>query len=216
MLRKTATIAAFCLFYLPAGLLAAPKQTLPAGSKPAGKISAILRNASLLRPSVADPEADYGTQVAWADTVRTDGNGRVRVELTNSSTVSLGANSELVFADRKEQRTSLALNYGQLRVQPSANESMEVRTPIAVVTGQGSDFAIDASAPGRVKVICLEGTTRIVATDSTDSTECDAGEIVIVKAGKAPSQPQAADATTLGLWRNITDPEQQQPVQYFP
>jgi ferric-dicitrate binding protein FerR (iron transport regulator) len=215
MLRKTAMAAAFSLFLFPVGLLAGPKQTLPAGSQPAGIISAILSNASLLRPSAADPKADYGTQIAWADTIRTDGNGRVRVKLTNS-TVSLGANSELMFADRNAQRTSLSLSYGQVRVQPSATEAMEVRTPIAVIHGNGSDFAIDASVPNRVQLVCLEGTTRIASVDSTDSTECDAGEMVIVKAGKAPYPPQAADATTLGVWRNTTDPEQQPPVQYFP
>ena len=85
-----------------------------------------------------------------------------------------------------------------------------------MITGTGSDFAIDASVPGRVRIICLEGTVQIASPQSSATSECDAGEIVIVKAGKAPYQPQLADATTLGIARNVTDPEESSPVQYFP
>jgi len=93
---------------------------------------------------------------------------------------------------------------------------MEVRTPTAVVIASGADFAIDATVPEKVRIICLEGTTQISGINSSATTECDAGEVVIVRAGKVPYQPQQADARTIGLWHNVTDPEEQPQVQYFP
>jgi ferric-dicitrate binding protein FerR (iron transport regulator) len=195
-------------------MLAEMKQPLPAGQQ-AGVISAILHNAMLQPTSSADSKADYGTLVAWSDAVRTDGNGRVRVTLANAI-LSIGSNSEVVFNDRQGETTSLTLTYGQIRFRPTSTDKVEVRTPVAIVTGTGSDFAIDASVPNQLRVICLQGTVQVANTDSGGTSECDAGEMVVAKAGRAPYQAQVADATTLGIARNITDPEQQSPVQYFP
>jgi hypothetical protein len=216
MVRNTVLTAVVGLFLCPLVMLAGKKQMLPAGSQSAATIEAILRNATLSRTAAQATKADYGSELAWSDTVRTDGNGRVRLRMTGDSLVSIGTNSELVFVRRDGQRTALQLSYGQMRLQPSATESVEVRTPIALVTGTGSDFAVDASMPGRIRVICLEGTVQITNPNSGSPMECEAGEIVTVKAGKAPYQPQEADATTIGLWHNITDPDEQPQVQYFP
>ncbi len=214
MLRNTALVAAFGLLLSPALLFARGKQTF-SGTQEAGVISAILSNATLMHPNLADPKADYGSRIAWGDAVHTDGNGRVRVTLSNA-VLSLGSNSEVVFKGRRSEITSLALNYGQIRFRSTNGDKVEIRTASAIVTGTGSDFAIDASTPGRLRVICLQGTVQVASPDSNAASECDAGEVVVVKSGKAPYQPQTADATTLGIARNITDPEQQEPVQYFP
>jgi len=216
MVRNTVLAAVLGVFLCPLVMLAGKKQAVPAASGDAATISAILRNATVSRTAAQSTKADYGSEIAWSETVRTDGNGRVRLRMTGNSLVSIGTNSELVFLRRDAQRTALQLTYGQMRLQPSATESFEIRTPQAVITATGSDFAIDASQSGRIKVICLEGTVRITSGDSDAVMECDAGEVVTVKAGKAPYQAQLADATTIGLWHNITDPEQQPQVQYFP
>ncbi len=215
MFRNAALVAVFSVLLSPAAMLAGKKQSLPAGLRQAGVISAILRNATLSR-STADPAVDYGTPIAWNDTLRTNGNGRIRVTLANNSTISAGTDSEVVFLEENSGNISLKLNFGQMRVRAAENEVLVVRTPEAIVTGKGSDFAIDASVSGRVRIICLEGTVTITTPEHSDASECDAGEIVTAKAGKAPYQPQLADVTTLGIARNITDPEEQAPVQYFP
>jgi len=215
MLRNTAMVAVFSLLLSPAAMLAGKKQSLPAGQQ-AGVISAILRNATLTRPSQSDPQADYGTQLAWTDTLRTDGNGRVRVMLANNAILSMGSNSEIVFNERRGETTSLTLTYGQMRIQPDNAGTFEIRTSNALISATGADFAIDASVPERLRIICLKGSVQVARPDGAAGSQCDAGEIVVVKAGNAPYQPQLADATTLGIARNITDPEEQPPVQYFP
>jgi ferric-dicitrate binding protein FerR (iron transport regulator) len=215
MFRKMTVAAVVSLLLSPAALRAGQKPA-PAGGSRAAVVSAILRNATAVQTG-HESKADYGTALNWADTLRTDGNGRVRLQMGRDSFVSVGTNSELVLIGRDQiGKNTLELSHGQMRLQPATTEVFEIRTPQAIITGTGSDFAVDATVPGRLRVICLEGTATIASPDSGATSECDAGEIVIVKSGKAPYQPQLADATTLGIARNITDPEQQEPTQYFP
>jgi ferric-dicitrate binding protein FerR (iron transport regulator) len=222
MKRNTALLAVLCVFLAPIAMRAGKREALPAGLQRAGVISAILPNAQVMRVSAPLTKADFGTELAWSDAVHTDGNGRVRMRLDNDSVLSIGNNSELRMVDRDPQgsRTTVQLGHGLLRAQftnLAAGETFEVRTPTAVATGAGADFGVDASVPGEVKFVCLEGTVQISSQDASSAGfDCYAGETVVVRDGKPPRQSHLADAPLMGRWRNITDPEEQPQVQYFP
>jgi hypothetical protein len=222
MKPTTALVAVLCVFVAPLAIRAGKRQALPAGVQRAGVISAILPDAQVMRVSAPVTKADFGTEVAWSDAIHTDGNGRVRMRLGDDSVLSIGNDSELRMVDRDAQarRTTVQLGYGLLRAQftnVAANETFEVRTPTAVATGAGADFGVDASVPDEVKFICLEGTVQIRSQESNVADiDCYAGETVVVRHGKAPRQSHLADVALMGRWRNITDPEEQPQVQYFP
>jgi len=219
--RKTAFAALLVLVLVPfTGY--ARKKPLPSGLDRAGVITAILYNTNLVRQSAAPVRLDNGTELAWTDTLRTDGNGRARVRLADQSVLSISSDSELniLAHDAASHKTVVQLGYGILRAQvskQSPGQVFEVRTPAGVATVVGTDFVVDASVPTQVKFICLAGTVHISGTDAVaNSVDCEAGNAVTIKSGASPKEPQPADDVLMARMRNITDPEEPAPYSPFP
>jgi ferric-dicitrate binding protein FerR (iron transport regulator) len=215
--QKTAFAAILVLVLVPLASRAGRKQ-LPSGLQRAGVISAILYNTNLVRQSNPAVRVDNGTELAWTDTLLTDGNGRVLVRLDDGSKLSIGTDSELqiVAHDPQLHRTVVQLTSGRLRAQLNDlpnGATFEVRTPDAVATVVGTDFGVDASVPGQVKFICMTGTVRISTPSSADTQECEAGYTLTIRNGK-PSRDFPADDRLMAVWRNITDPDE--PPPYYP
>jgi ferric-dicitrate binding protein FerR (iron transport regulator) len=170
-------------------------------------------NAEVIRTSAVQP-VKHGTKLEWNDRVRTDENGRVQLQLANSSTVSLGENSEIELIPATTERQELGLIYG--RVHATLRNS-SVRTQLAwAETVDSADFAIDASLPGRVRFICLAGRVIIRSQDGASRISCDAGEQVLVKRGDDLRTSHPIDDLQLSYWKNITDPDQAPEFQPFP
>jgi ferric-dicitrate binding protein FerR (iron transport regulator) len=213
--RRYLCVCIVLLLALPG--VAGKKEHLPVGTAKAAVISAMLREAQVLRrsqPTLPRIKARYGMELAWNDVVQTDPNGRVRVRMLDDSLLSIGANSELRITshDSQTHRTKVELAYGRLRAQIkklAAGEEFEVRTPTAVAGVIGTDFGIDASDPRHVKFICLEGTVRIssVNPDYPGTLNCEGGHSVTMDEGKAPNAPLDADTAQMARWRRITDPD---------
>ncbi|MCI0354587.1 MAG: FecR family protein [Acidobacteria bacterium] len=123
--------------------------TLPVSAEEAGKVGRVLPAGFLTRgPSTS--EAKAADPVDWNDILRTNKQGRMRLNLADGSLLSLGSESEMrvVKHDAQSQQSLAELLYGRVRVRvvqltrPKAG--FEVRTPTAVIGAIGTEFAIDA------------------------------------------------------------------------
>lgn len=123
---------------------------LPLSAEVAGKVARVLPASSLTR-GTATNEAKAADPVDWNDILRTNKQGRMRLNLVDGSLLSLGAESEMrvVRHDPTSQQSLAELLYGRIRVKvvqmtkPSAG--FEIRTPTAVIGAIGTELAIEAA-----------------------------------------------------------------------
>jgi hypothetical protein len=138
--------------------------SLPLSAEVAGNVARVLPASSLTR-GTATNEVKAADPVDWNDILRTNKQGRMRVNLTDGSLLSLGSESEMrvVKHDPTSQQSQAELLYGRVRVKvvqmtkPSAG--FEIRTPTAVVGAIGTELAIDAaraSVPTSITAVTLE------------------------------------------------------------
>jgi hypothetical protein len=192
----------------------------------AGKISALLPAARIERGAgagAATLEARRGAEVLANDLVRTDKQGRVRINLLDHSILSIGVNSELriVNHDPHSHQTALELRYGLLRAQVSklvAGGRLSLATPTAVAGVIGTDFGVDASKPDETKFICMAGEVQLTSSDPNipGTVICRAGTTVIVRRGHPPEVPQPATEQQMEKWKRITEPEEAEQYEATP
>src|SRR5574340_195227 len=206
---RLGAVLTVCLAALAAGAAIATK---------AGKVSALLPVARIER-GADSLEARRGAEVLTNDLVRTDKQGRVRINLLDHSILSIGADSELriVNHDPRSRQTALELRYGLLRAQVSKLVSggrLSLVTPTAVAGVIGTDFGVDASQPDLTKFICMAGEVQLTSSDPKvpGTVTCRAGTTVIVRRGHPPETPQPATDQQMEKWKHITEPEE--PTQY--
>lgn len=179
----------------------------------AGVVSSLRYNAEVIRLSAVQP-VKHGTELQWNDRVRTDGNGRVQLQLANSSTVSLGENSEIELLPPSVEQQEIGLSYGRVHatLRRGSLRTALARAEIADI----AEFAVDASLPDRVRFVCVAGRVNIRSLNGASTTSCDAGEQVLVKQGEDLRTSHPIDDLQLSYWKNITDPEQAPEFQPFP
>lgn len=118
----------------------------------AGKVGRLLP-AGFVTHESATAEAKLAAPVFWNDFLRTNEQGRMRVDLEDGSLLTVGAKSELrvVKHDAASQQSSIDLLYGKVRatVAPVTKPggSFQVRTPTAVIGVIGSGVLAETSAP---------------------------------------------------------------------
>lgn len=138
MFRRTILSFAALFLLIPA----APAQT-------AGKVGRLLP-AGFVTHENATTEAKVADPVSWNDFLRTNEQGRMRVDLEDGSLLTVGAKSELrvVKHDAASQQSSIDLLYGKVRatVAPVTKPggSFQVRTPTAVIGVIGSGVLAEA------------------------------------------------------------------------
>ena len=194
----------------------APDVPVPASGQKAGKITALLPTAHIVRgegKKAVTTEATRGEDVIWQDLVTTEKGGRARITLTDQSILSLGSQAQLriVKHDARAQQTTLEMTYGRVRAQVSTvtrdGGSFQLRTPTAVAGVIGTDFGTDASEPGVTTFLCISGLVQVSNTDSavSGSVPCAAGQTTTVKSGLPPTPPKPA--TPQQINQLITDTE---------
>ena len=199
------------------GFAAAPPDTTvpPVGQK-AGKITALLPTAHVVRGAgkkAVTTDAIKGEDLVWQDLVKTDKGGRARITLNDQSILSLGSQAELriVKHDARAQQTALEMTYGRIRAQVSSitrdGGSFQLRTPTAVAGVIGTDFGADSGTPGVTTMVCITGLTQVSNADPSVSgtVPCAAGQTTTVKSGMPPTPPQPA--TQQQINQLITDTE---------
>lgn len=194
------TMVLFLLASVATGFAANPEPQGGAAAQSAGKISALLPVAKVVRgqgAAAVSTDAKKNDAVLWNDLVRTEKGGRARVTLNDNSILSVGSQSELriVQHDAQSKQTSLELTYGRVRSEVTrvtrANGKFEVKTPTAVAGVIGTDFGTIAE-PGQTIFLCITGQVEISSSDPgvPGSVICGPGQFVIVRAGSAPTAPE--------------------------
>ena len=124
---------------------------LPAlSAQTAGKVGRLMP-AGFVTHENTTAEAKVADPVAWNDFLRTNEQGRMRVDLEDGSLLTVGAKSELrvVKHDAASQQSSIDLLYGKVRatVKPVTKPggSFQLRTPTAVIGVIGSGVLVDAA-----------------------------------------------------------------------
>jgi ferric-dicitrate binding protein FerR (iron transport regulator) len=207
--------------YLPtvfALLLAAPLLTFAAKAQDetprlgrvAGKITALLPKDHVLREERSLP-ATKEMVVLWGDVVKTETRGRVRIALSDGSTLNVGSDAQLRILkhDTTSQQTTLELIYGRMLAtavritRPGGN--FEVRTPAGVAGVVGTAFGVRAS-PASTDVLCREGLVHVRNADSRVAGEVilRPGEFTHVVRGMPPSAPARASAEQLRAGEDAT------------
>jgi hypothetical protein len=144
MTTKRLLIAVMTVFFCLASgtpALAADPRPQGAAAQSAGKISALLPIAKLVRGqgnAAVISEAKKDDQLIWQDLVKTEKGGRARITLNDNSILSVGSQSELRITkhDARSNQTSLELTYGRVRAEVTKvtrdGGKFEVKTPTAV------------------------------------------------------------------------------------
>jgi hypothetical protein len=164
------------------------------GLQAAGKVIAAIPTEVVERQGAAAVPLNLNDPVYWQDMVKTEMNGRVRIELTGGSVVNIGARSEMriIKHDTATEQTELEMTVGNLRGQvvkltkPGAH--FQVKTQTAVIGVVGTDFIVIAT-PTATTIICLEGSVTIanVLTSIVGSVTLQAGQSTTVPVNGPPS-----------------------------
>jgi hypothetical protein len=194
-----------------------PDTTIPPVGQKAGKITALLPTAHVVRGAgkkAVTTDAVKGEDLVWQDLVKTDKGGRARITLADQSILSLGSQAELriVKHDARAQQTALEMTYGRIRAQVSSitrdGGSFQLRTPTAVAGVIGTDFGTDASVPGVTTLLCISGTVQVGNSDPSvpGTVPCTAGQTTTIKSGLPPTPPVPATQQQINQLIADTEP----------
>jgi hypothetical protein len=193
-------------------LIALAAMASAAHAAPVAQVVRLSGNAEITRGNATGPLV-LGAALEPGDKIKTDGSGRLRLQLIDGSTINLGSQSELVIDDvvsqgpGTERQIELDLATGALRAEaaPATPKSrFEIRTPLAVTAVRGTEWGI-VSAAERSDVIILSGRVgvrrNIVSGESAISLTRSLGTSVTAEGlgpvGRwSPEQLAAFDALT--------------------
>lgn len=171
------------------------------GLATAGKVVTVLPSGSVERQGAAAIPLHVLEPVYWQDLVRTEGNGRVKIELTGGTVLSVGARSQMriVKHDTASDQTEIELTAGSVRGQvvklTKPGSSFQIKTQTAVIGVVGTDVIV-ISGPNGTQVICLDGTVTVTSATGASVT-LQPGQSTTVPAGGAPSAPVAVSPEAL-------------------
>lgn len=179
---------ALCLFALAATAPAAAQEEESAGQvvQQRGPVTALSEGA---------PRSLYiGAFLRAGDRVRTGADARVRIELRDGSTLSLGANTEIVlstYLPEDDGRGVLTLLLGIVRTSLSGvwSGGFEVRTRAAVASVRATDWITEIGGD-RASVFVVEGSVAVRGTDDGAQVVLEEGFGVDVEAGQPPPPPK--------------------------
>lgn len=203
-MRGASIIFGPCLLLF--AVLLSPGANTPAEShesRVAGRITALLPEDRVLRGKQTLAAAKEMV-LLWRDMVKTEKGGRVRIELTDGSILSVGSEAQLriLRSDVQVEQTALELLYGRILatvvriVKPSGK--FRVRTPVAVAGVVGTQFGLRTDSES-TDVVCRDGTVRVRNIDESIEGEVvlQRGEFTHVERGKPPSPPAPASLERL-------------------
>jgi hypothetical protein len=178
--------------------------TPQAGLQAAGKVTAAIPTEVVERQGAAAVPLNLNDPVYWQDLIKTEMNGRVRIELAGGSVLNVGARSQMriVKHDEATEQTEVELTVGRLRGQvvkltkPGAH--FQVKTQTAVIGVVGTDFIVITTATATT-VICLSGSIVVgnVVSSVIGSVTLQAGQSTTVPLNGPPSSPVSVTPKTV-------------------
>jgi hypothetical protein len=136
------------------------------GLETAGKVVAAIPAEVVERQGAAAVPLKLNDPVYWQDSVKTEMNGRVRIELTGGSVLNIGVRSQMriVKHDAATEQTILELGVGKFRGQvvklTKPGASFKITTQTAVVGVVGTDIVV-VSSPDTTTVYDVDGSVKV-------------------------------------------------------
>jgi hypothetical protein len=136
------------------------------GLETAGKVIAAIPAEVVERQGAAALPLKLNDPVYWQDSVKTEMNGRVRIELTGGSVLNIGVRSQMriVKHDAATEQTILELGVGKFRGQvvklTKPGASFKITTQTAVVGVVGTDIVV-VSNPDSTTVYDVDGSVKV-------------------------------------------------------
>jgi ferric-dicitrate binding protein FerR (iron transport regulator) len=183
------------------------------GSQLAGAVTAEIPKDNVRRNGqTAFITLKLNDSVYFNDLVKTEGVGRVRIQLGDGSLLNIGARSvmRIVKHDPQSQQTAIELTAGKLRSQVQKitrqGGSFEVKTQTAVIGVVGTHFLVAADRQ-RTRVWCLEGTVSVRNLNPAivGVTLLHAGEFTTISLGMAPAAATAVSPSAAHAQISQTD-----------
>ncbi len=169
-----------------------------------GRIRAADGGATITRADGDRDQSEHATVNAPlfpGDSIRTDRDQRVEVQLAGGTTIRIDRDAELVFQSLPnpqasyQDNTVLALNAGVVRITSRLADKEEFRIDgrdaSVYLMGEG-EFRIDASDRGGMRVASLHGVAEVVSGDA--SVLVRGGTYSVVAPGQAPEPTRAYNA----------------------
>jgi hypothetical protein len=153
--------------------------------------------------SAESENASVNAPLFPGDTLRTNGDQRVEVQLAGGSTIRLDHGGEVVFQSmpnasaKFQDNTVLALNAGVMRIAsrlPDRDKEdfrIDTRDASVYLLGEG-EFRIASDDRGGTRVASLRGVAEVVGNET--SVLVRGGMITSVISGSTPDQPRAYSA----------------------
>ncbi|MBI5209455.1 MAG: FecR domain-containing protein [Elusimicrobia bacterium] len=131
-------------------------------------------------------EVGAGHVLSPGDRVRADAGARATVDFGDGSRVEVGSNASFTLQESPAKETIVQLSIGRLRawIAKRVDQKFSVRTPTAVCSVRGTEFAVEVNPQGNTRVEMFQG---LLAVGD------NAGNELLLKDG------QQLDVTTKGL-----------------
>jgi len=178
----------------PLASLAVPAAASAQGALALARLSLVEHRVELARKGATWQAAVEGGPLQIGEALRTGPDAVARLELPWMA-LTLGPGSTVRFPDAF--LLSASLEGGRAVVEAQGRDALKLVTGEAEVRGQGR--AVVRRQGGQTLVTCLAG--RFVVQGAESAVTLAAGRGTVVRAGRAPSAPEAAPAPPAdGLW----------------
>lgn len=185
----------------------------PQSAQKAGTVSGAIPAETVERPGQPTPlTLKVSDEVNWQDLVKTQNTGRVRISLTDGSSLNIGARSEMriVQHNAQSQQTQIELTLGKMRTQviklTKPGASFEVRTQTAVIGVVGTTFIVNAG-PNSTSVFNIEGvvTVQNINPAIAGKVTLNPNQSTTVTSGMAPTASAATSLSEMQAQMGATD-----------
>lgn len=190
---------------VPAGFRAVSRTSANQGApadQHAGRVTAVVPQSQIER-GTTQMETVTNSDLLWADLVRTERRGRVRIGLDDGSVLNVGSDSQLrvLKHEATTQYSELEMKVGRMLVDVrklGPQGKFELRTSTAVLGVIGTRFFVEAT-PTSTRVIVFEGIVQIANILATivGQTQVSVGQQAMVAANQAPSAASPASPASM-------------------
>ena len=165
----------------------------PAVSTLSGSVFVLKSGTRVWQPASA------GYLLAAGDQVRTVA-GASAVITFDGSRINLGSNGSFTLQESSSGGTSLRLSIGSLRawVNKALSRRFDVRTPTAVCSVRGTEFAVDVNAQGHTNIQMFSGVLAVADQRGNETVVRDRENLRVTDKGFSSGQGQAAPQSTTG------------------
>ncbi len=173
-------------------LLAGAAQAAPAVSSLSGSVFVLRTGTRVWQPAGA------GYLLESGDQVRTVAGASAVITFDDGSRINLGSNGSFTLQEATSGGTAIKLSIGSLRawVNKALSRRFDVRTPTAVCSVRGTEFAVDVNAQGHTNIQMFSGVLGVADQRGNEAVIRDRESLRVTEKGFSAGQGQAAPQAT--------------------